>query len=70
MPIPFHSRTVVIVGEDVVAEAVMNNCSDLWTATAKAAGRLVATAAGTTPEAALASAIAAAERKLEAARVS
>ncbi len=64
MPIPFHSRTVVIAGEELVAEAVMNNCSDLWTATAKVAGRLVATAAGTTPDAAMASAMAAAERKL------
>lgn len=67
MPIPSHSRTFVIHGEEVVAEAVMNNCSDLWTATARAGGRLLATAAGTTPEGAMSNAVVVAERKLESA---
>ena len=66
MPIPSHSRTVTIAGREFVAEAVMNNCSDLWTAVVKSDEKPVATAAGTTPEAALANVIAAAERKLAA----
>jgi hypothetical protein len=53
------------IGElDVVAEAVMNNCSDLWTATAKSSERLLATAAGSSPEAALENVIERAERAL------
>ncbi len=64
MPIPSHSRTVTIAGLEVVAEAVMNNCSDLWTATVKSPDKLLATAAGSSPETALANAITRAEQAL------
>ena len=64
MPIPFHSKTIRLGGEDFDAEAVMNNCSDLWTATVKSPDGLVASGAGTTPEDAMANAIARAEKTL------
>jgi hypothetical protein len=64
MPIPSHSRTFRIGDVEVVAEAVMNNCSDLWTATAKSPDRLLATAAGSSPEGALENVIERAERAL------
>ncbi|MGE3076499.1 MAG: hypothetical protein AB7N24_20730 [Dehalococcoidia bacterium] len=64
MPIPSQSKTVTIAGVEVVAEAVMNNCSNLWTATAKSPQKLLATAAGSSPETALANAIAIAEDAL------
>jgi hypothetical protein len=57
MAVPFHSKLVRIEGLDLVAEAMMNNCSNLWTATVSSPQRLVATGAGTTPEAAMAAAI-------------
>ena len=64
MPIPSHSRAVTIAGRQLVAEAVMNNCSDLWTAVVKADEKPIATAAGSSPEAALANVIARAEQAL------
>lgn len=64
MPIPFHSRNVTLGGKEFVAEAVMNNCSDLWTATVKAGETLVATGAGSTPDGAMANAVARAEQAL------
>jgi len=59
-----HTRTVRIDQLEVFAEAALNNCSSLWTATASVNGRLVASGASTTPEGALDSAIELAERKL------
>ncbi len=58
MPIPSHSQTIRLGDLDVIAEAVMNNCSSLWTATARSGDKLLATAAGSTPEAALANVVA------------
>jgi len=59
-----HTRTVRIGELEVFAEAALNNCSSLWTATASVSGQLVASGASTTPEGALDSAIELAERKL------
>jgi len=59
-----ETRTVRIGSAEVVAEASLNNCSGLWTATATVARQLVASGAGRTPEGALESAIELAERKL------
>jgi hypothetical protein len=63
MPIPSHTRTVKLADQTATVEAVMNNCSDLWTATVTVGNRLLGTAAGTTPESAMANAIAAADRQ-------
>jgi hypothetical protein len=41
----------------MVAEAIMNNCSNLWTGTVKDGNRLVATGAGSTPDEAMDAAI-------------
>ena len=60
------TRTATVAGVEVVAEALMNNCSSLYTATARVDGKLVASGAGTTPEGALASALEQAEKKLAA----
>jgi len=57
MAVPFHSKPITIAGRELVAEAMMNNCSNLWTATVSSPEKLVATGAGTTPEAAMAAAI-------------
>ena len=62
--IPVETRITHIGDLEIVAEASLNNCSNLWTATAKAAGRLIASGASTTPEGALDSAIEQAQRKL------
>ena len=63
MPIPSHSRTIHLGDETARVEAVMNNCSDLWTATVTVGKRLLGTAAGTTPESAMTNAIAAANHQ-------
>jgi hypothetical protein len=55
--VPFHSRDVRIGDLEMVAEAVMNNCSNLWTATVKAGEKLVATGADTTAEGAMDAAV-------------
>ena len=59
-----HTRVAVVGGTEVLAEASLNNCSSLWTATARAGGKLVASGAGTSPEGALDSALEQAARKL------
>jgi hypothetical protein len=56
------TREVRLGGQDMVAEATLNNCSDAWTAVVKAGERLVAAGAGSSPEGALESAIERAER--------
>ncbi len=61
MTVPFHSRAVQVQGTEMVAEAIMNNCSNLWTGTVKKGDRLVATGAGSTPESAMDAAIERAE---------
>lgn len=66
MPVPLHSKSIKIADAELVAEAMLNNCSDLWTASVKSGDRLVATGAGSSPEGAMANAIAAAEHKLSA----
>ena len=66
MAIPTQSRIVTIAGAEVVVEAALNNCSSLWTATAQSGGKLLATAAGSSPETALANAITRAEQTLTA----
>jgi hypothetical protein len=55
--VPNESRTVVIGGAEMLAEAILNNCSDLWTATVRADGRLVASGAGVSAAAAISSAV-------------
>lgn len=65
--IPTETRTIRIEGRELIAEAMLNNCSDLWTATVQSSGTLVATAAGTSAEAALTNVIARAEALLGAA---
>jgi hypothetical protein len=64
MPIPTQTKTVRIAGRELIAEAMLNNCSDLWTATVQSSQGLVATAAGTSAEAALTNVIARAEAAL------
>jgi hypothetical protein len=64
MAIPTETRTIQIGGRDLLAEAALNNCSSLWTATVTDGSKLVATAAGTSPESALENVAAVAERKL------
>jgi hypothetical protein len=61
MTVPFHSREITIRGVEMVAEAMMNNCSNLWTGTVKSGDMLVATGAGSTPEAAMDAAVERAE---------
>jgi hypothetical protein len=65
--IEVHSRKVRIGAAELLAEASMNSCSNLWAATIREGDRLVATAAGATPEGALDNVIEAATRKLAAA---
>ena len=67
MAVPFETHPVTIAGQDLVAEAMMNSCSNLWTATVRAAERVVATGAGNTPEGAIAAAVERAEAALAAA---
>jgi hypothetical protein len=64
MAIPTETRSLRIGGRDLLAEAALNNCSSLWTATVTDHGKLLATAAGTSPEDALDNVVAVAERKL------
>lgn len=52
-----HRRTVEIRGIEMIAEAMLNNCSGVWTATVTDAGRVIATGAGSNAETAAASAI-------------
>ncbi len=52
-----HTRVVEIQGVRMVAESLLNNCSGVWTATVTDAGRVIATGAGSSPEAAAESAI-------------
>jgi hypothetical protein len=61
-----HTRTATIAGVEVLAEASLNNCSSLWTATARANGKLIASGAGTNPAGALDSALEQAATKLAA----
>jgi hypothetical protein len=66
MAVPFETHPVTIAGQELVAEAMMNSCSNLWTATVRASGRVVATGAGNTPEDAIAAAVERAEAALAA----
>ncbi|MFN8506923.1 MAG: hypothetical protein U0547_05080 [Dehalococcoidia bacterium] len=52
-----HTRVVEIQGVRMVAESLLNNCSGVWTATVTDGGRVVATGAGSSPEAAAETAI-------------
>ena len=54
---PLHSKTVRIDGVDLLAEATLNNCAGVWTATVRSEQAVVASGAGSSPEAALTSAI-------------
>jgi hypothetical protein len=45
--VPTETKTVIVDGRELVAEASLNNCSNAWTATVVSGGRLVATGAGT-----------------------
>ena len=64
MPVPVQSKDVTIAGREMVAEAMMNSCSNLWSATVRSPEKLVATGAGNTAEDALDEAIARAEKAL------
>jgi len=52
-----HTRIVEIQGIPMSAESMLNNCSGVWTATVTDAGRVIATGAGSSAEAAAESAI-------------
>ncbi|MEO8541658.1 MAG: hypothetical protein ABI577_18100 [bacterium] len=62
--VPTESKAVRIGGQDYVAEAAMNSCSNVWTASVRSGTRPVATAAGTSAAEALANVIERAERTL------
>ena len=55
--IEVHNRTFEAAGRTLLAEAALNNCSGLWTATVRDGDRLVTTAAGSSPETALDNAV-------------
>lgn len=54
--IEVHSKVLRISGRELLVEAALNNCSGVWTATVREGERLVTTAAGSSPEDALANA--------------
>jgi hypothetical protein len=69
MAIPTETRSICIAGRELLAEAALNNCSSLWTATVTDGSKLVATAAGTSPGSALDNVVAVAEQRLGATAV-
>jgi hypothetical protein len=58
MAIQTESRSVVIGGVEYIAEAAMNSCSNVWSGVVRSGSKPIATAAGNSPEEALANAIA------------
>lgn len=58
MAIQTESRTVTIGGVEYVAEAAMNSCSNVWSGVVRSGTKPLATAAGNSPEEAIANAIA------------